>query len=137
MAGAAFLVSGFTACAGTPEPEPSKPLALAASATAYCQSGITRSGEVTRRGVIAADPRVLPLGSVVHIDAPRQMHDGVYRVLDTGSAVKGRIVDIYMPNCRSARRFGRRDVVIHVLEWGDGERRETGGLRGRKRHRDR
>ena len=128
MAGAALLISGQSACTATPEPQPSKPWALAASATAYCQSGITRSGEETRRGVIAADPRVLPLGSVVHIDAPQRTHDGVYRVLDTGSAVKGRIVDIYMPNCRSARRFGRRDVVIHVLEWGDGEHRERNGL---------
>jgi 3D (Asp-Asp-Asp) domain-containing protein len=132
MASAALFVSGL-ACAATPDPQPSRPSALAARATAYCQSGITKSGEETRRGVIAADPRVLPLGSLVHIDAPRQSHDGVYRVLDTGSAVKGRIVDIYMPNCRSARRFGRRHVVIHILEWGDGGRRERGGLPGRKR----
>ena len=130
MASAALLISGLTACAKAPEPP--KPVALAAKATAYCQSGITKSGEETRHGVIAADPRILPLGSVVRIDAPQQMHDGVYRVLDTGSAVKGRIVDIYMRNCRSARRFGRRDVVIHVLEWGDGGRGERGGFRGRK-----
>ena len=131
MASAALLVSGLTACAAAPEPRPSRPAALAARATAYCQSGITKSGADTRRGVIAADPRVLPLGSVVHIDAPQRTHDGVYRVLDTGSAVKGRIVDIYMPNCRSARRFGRRDVVIHVLEWGDGRRGGRNGRRGR------
>ncbi|MEO8255740.1 MAG: 3D domain-containing protein [Acidobacteriota bacterium] len=123
-ASAALLLSGFSACAATPEPPPSRSSALAARATAYCQSGITKSGEATRQGVIAADPRVLPLGSVVHIDAPEQAHDGIYRVLDTGAAVRGRIVDIYMPNCRSAKRFGRRDVVIHVLEWGSGERSE-------------
>ena len=120
MACAALLMSGLNACAATPEPRPSGPSALAARATAYCQGGITKSGEETRRGVIAADPQILPLGSVVHIDAPQKTHDGVYRVVDTGSAVKGRIVDIYMPDCRSAKRFGRRNVVIHVLEWGDG-----------------
>jgi 3D (Asp-Asp-Asp) domain-containing protein len=135
--GAALLMTGFTACAAAPELEASTPLALKASATAYCQSGITRSGEETRRGVIAADPRVLPLGSVVRIDAPQQTHDGVYRVLDTGSAIKGRIVDIYMPSCRSARRFGRRDVVVYVLDWGDGKRRQRGGLRGRGSGQDR
>jgi 3D (Asp-Asp-Asp) domain-containing protein len=93
-----------------------------ASATAYCQSGTTRSGEQTRRGVVAADPRVLPLRTKVRIDAPHTTHDGVYTVLDTGSAVKGRVVDIYMPDCRAAREFGRRQVVVYVLEWGPADR---------------
>ena len=117
----ALGLSLFLTAGGACAREPAPPAALNATATAYCQSGITKSGERTRRGVVAADPRVLPLGSVIRIDAPEGAHDGVYRVLDTGSAVKGRIVDIYMPSCRSAKQFGRRQVVVQVLEWGDRE----------------
>lgn len=40
-------------------------------ATAYCLKGRTASGQYTRRGVIAADPRVLPIGTVVQIQAGR------------------------------------------------------------------
>ena len=105
-----------------------RPQVIEASATAYCQRGITRSGEPTRPGIVAADPRVLPLGSVVRIDAPDDDHDGVYTVLDTGAAVKGRIVDIFMPDCRAARQFGRRPVLVHVLTRprdGDADARKT------------
>ena len=114
-----LLIGGLSACAPSSDADPSKPESLVASATAYCQAGITKSGEETRRGVIAADPRVLPLGSLVRIDAPEERHDGVYRVLDTGSAILGKKVDIFMPSCRAARQFGRRDVVVHILGWGD------------------
>jgi 3D (Asp-Asp-Asp) domain-containing protein len=93
--------------------------ALNASATAYCQSGTTKSGEQTRPGIIAADPKVLPLGSIVRIDAPQAAHDGIYEVLDTGSAVTGRIVDIYMEDCRAARIFGRREVIVYILQRGE------------------
>lgn len=83
-------------------------------ATAYCQSGTTSSGAPTREGIVAADPAVLPLGTAIHIDSPRR-YSGVYLVADTGAAVKGRIVDIYMPDCAAAKRFGRRRVTVTVL----------------------
>ena len=125
----AVLLISTAAC--TPSPDADPPATLVATATAYCQAGITKSGERTRKGVIAADPRVLPLGSVVRIDAPDERHDGEYRVLDTGSAIKGRRVDIFMPSCRSARQFGRRDVVVHILDWGDGRSDGAVGTTGR------
>lgn len=82
-------------------------------ATAYCLKGITASGSPVRPGVIAADPRVLPLGTVVHIRAGK--YTGTYTVLDTGSRIKGRVVDVYVPNYRDAREFGRRQVKIKVI----------------------
>jgi 3D (Asp-Asp-Asp) domain-containing protein len=82
-------------------------------ATAYCLKGRTASGEYVRPGVIAADPRVLPLGTVVHLRAGK--YTGTYTVLDTGSRIKGRIIDVYVPNYRDAVEFGRRQVKIKVL----------------------
>jgi len=81
------------------------------SATAYCLSGKTRSGERPRVGTVAADPRVLPIGTVLRIHP----HRGLYTVLDTGSGLKGRELDIYMPSCRKARAFGRRTVQVEIV----------------------
>jgi len=85
-------------------------------ATAYCQSGTTKSGLRTRTGVVAADPRILPVGSVLRII--EGVTAGVYTVLDTGAAVKGRKIDIFIPNCRSARRFGAQTLRVRVLRRG-------------------
>lgn len=81
------------------------------SATAYCAAGRTRSGEHTRIGVVAADPRVLPIGTVLRIPSQGR----IYYVLDTGAAIKGRHLDIYMPSCRAAKRFGRRRVRVEIV----------------------
>lgn len=87
-------------------------------ATAYSLPGRTRSGAHVRRGVIAADPRVLPLGSVVHLKAGN--YSGVYTVHDTGGAIKGKIIDVWMPSSREARSFGRRSIRLTVLKYGRG-----------------
>ena len=94
---------------------PKRPKVMTMSATAYCQQGRTATGHRVRRGIVAADPRVLPLGTVVRITGPRKGYRGTYRVLDVGSAVKGREIDIFMPSCREAKRFGRQRVQLHVL----------------------
>jgi 3D (Asp-Asp-Asp) domain-containing protein len=82
-------------------------------ATAYCLKGRTASGHYTRRGVIAADPRVLPIGTVVQIEAGR--YTGTYTVLDTGGRIKGNKIDVYVPTYDEARRFGRQRIQIKVL----------------------
>ncbi|HYE71780.1 MAG TPA: 3D domain-containing protein [Blastocatellia bacterium] len=91
------------------------------SATAYNLKGRTASGKMTKRGVIAADPRVLPLGSVVKLEAGD--YSGVYTVHDTGGAIKGRIVDVWMPTSKEARSFGRRKVKLVVLQYGPNKNR--------------
>jgi 3D (Asp-Asp-Asp) domain-containing protein len=85
-------------------------------ATAYCLKGRTASGIDTRPGVIAADPRVLPMGTVVHLRAGR--YTGTYTVMDTGGRIRGRRVDVYVPTHREAVEFGRRQVKIKVMSRG-------------------
>lgn len=82
-------------------------------ATAYCLRGRTANGGGVRRGIIAADPRVLPLGSRVQISAGA--YSGIYTVTDTGGGVKGRKVDIWMPSCSEANRFGNRSITVGRL----------------------
>ena len=81
------------------------------TATAYCLKGRTAMGHGVRRGIIAADPRVLKLGSSISLGAGA--YSGTYLVSDTGGNVKGRKIDIWMPSCAEARRFGRRTVTIN------------------------
>jgi 3D (Asp-Asp-Asp) domain-containing protein len=89
---------------------------LRVTATAYCLAGRTQSGARARSGVIAADPSVLPVGSVVRIiEGP---HAGIYTVMDTGPAVKGRKIDIFMSSCQRAEKFGEQKLRIRVLRHG-------------------
>ena len=67
-------------------------------------------GHGVRRGLIAADPRVLKLGSRVYVNAGAW--SGNYLVSDTGGAIKGNKIDIWVPSCSEARRFGRRTVQV-------------------------
>jgi len=86
--------------------------AKAFSATAYCLQGRTALGHSVRRGIVAADPRVLPLGTRISLNAGS--YSGSYLVADTGGAVKGRKLDIWVPSCSEARRFGRKSVSLSV-----------------------
>jgi 3D (Asp-Asp-Asp) domain-containing protein len=87
-------------------------------ATAYCQRGTTKSGVDAQPGIVAADPRFLPLGTVLRIIGPPRQYGGIYTVMDTGSAVKGRTVDIFMPSCAGAVHFGRRTMRVRVIKKG-------------------
>ena len=102
-------------------PEPTKRITRIFTATAYSIKNITASGKMARPGIVAADPRILPLGSIVKIEAGK--YSGTYQVLDTGPAVKGKELDIYMPTRSGAIAFGRRKIEIEVLRygWGDGD----------------
>jgi 3D (Asp-Asp-Asp) domain-containing protein len=96
--------------------------ATAYVATAYSLRGRTASGRLVSKGLIAADPRFLPLGSRVKLEAGN--YSGEYLVADTGGAVRGRRIDIWTPTSREAMRFGRRVIKLTVLSWG-GKRRPT------------
>ncbi len=85
-------------------------------ATAYSLRGRTASGRMVSKGLIAADPRHLPLGSRVRIEAGA--YSGEYLVADTGGMVRGRHIDIWTPSSREAMRFGRRTVKLTVLSLG-------------------
>src|SRR5688572_15892434 len=99
---------------GPPRPGSQLPF----SATAYCKGTTTASGVVARTGVAAADPTLLPVGSVVNIGAGDARYSGVYTVMDTGPKVQGRVLDLYMWSCHEALKFGRKDVDVTVLRLG-------------------
>ena len=91
---------------------------LAFTATAYCKGSTTASGVNPRTGVAAADPQLLPVGSVVNVAAGVPKYSGVYTIMDTGPAVQGRELDLYMWSCNEALAFGRQPVDITVLRLG-------------------
>jgi 3D (Asp-Asp-Asp) domain-containing protein len=97
-------------------PEPGARLTF--SATAYCKGMTTSSGVPAQSGVAASDPSLLPVGSVVNIEAADAQYSGIYAVMDTGPAVQGRQVDLYMWNCNEALRFGRRPIRLTILRLG-------------------
>lgn len=89
-------------------------------ATAYSLRGRTASGRMVSKGLIAADPRHLPLGTRVRLEAGS--YSGEYLVADTGALVRGRRIDIWTPTTREAMRFGRRLVKLTVLSFGGKKR---------------
>jgi 3D (Asp-Asp-Asp) domain-containing protein len=102
--------------AATAAPAPGAQLRF--SATAYCKGEVTASGTAARSGIAAADPTLLPVGSVVKVEALGPRYDGVYTVMDTGPAVQGRELDLYMWSCQEALAFGRRTARLTVLRLG-------------------
>ena len=97
-----------------PQPIPADPThnfvtAIAGSATAYCLTGTTATGTQAGPGAIAVDPTVIKLGS--HLYVPGY---GYGWAVDTGSAIKGTLVDVWL-TCDAAIQWGRRPVTIYVL----------------------
>ncbi|PYS49262.1 MAG: hypothetical protein DMF68_10665 [Acidobacteria bacterium] len=86
------------------------------NATSYSRPGRGASGMGVRLGTIAADPKILPYGTRVLIDAGQ--YSGEYVVTDAGTAIRGRKVDIWLPTYTQACRFGRRNVKLTVLSYG-------------------
>jgi 3D (Asp-Asp-Asp) domain-containing protein len=108
-----------------PTAAPSPGARLAFTATAYCKGLVTSSGVAVQTGVTAADPAILPIGSIVQLDFKEDKYDGIYSVLDTGPEVQGREVDLYMWSCNEAGQFGRRPVRMTVLRLGWNPRATT------------
>ena len=98
---------------------------LAYDATAYCKGITTSSGVAVQTGIAAADPTLLPVGSVVEVDMRNPRYDGIYTVLDTGPSVQGRHVDIYMWSCNEALQFGHKPIELTVLRLGWNPRATT------------
>ena len=92
-------------------------------ATAYYGGGITATGLVpvsansAGRGTIAVDPRVIPLGSLVYVEGY-----GEAIAADTGGAVKGNIIDVYVDSYSEAINWGRKygvavSIIAYPGEW--------------------
>jgi 3D (Asp-Asp-Asp) domain-containing protein len=87
-------------------------------ATAYCKGETTAAGVAVRTGMAAADPTLLPLGSVLYVETANVGLTGVWTVLDTGPEIKGRELDLYVWSCNEALAFGRQSVRATILRLG-------------------
>jgi uncharacterized protein YabE (DUF348 family) len=81
-------------------------------ATAYVPGspGITATGVKAKKGIIAVDPKVIPLGTKVYIPGY-----GEAIAADTGRLIKGNIVDLCLPTYSEAITFGRKTVKVYIL----------------------
>ena len=76
---------------------------------AYSLPGRTATGLPVGKGIVAVDPKVIPLRSRLFVPGY-----GKGIAADVGSAIKGRIIDLWFPTVDEARAWGRRSVVITV-----------------------
>lgn len=96
--------------APAPEVRPTGGRELMVSAYAYCLRGVTASGRYTRHGIIAVDPRVIPLGSKLYVPGY-----GWGIAADTGGAIIGHKIDLWMPTSSQCYQWGVRRVRIKVF----------------------
>ncbi len=95
----------------TKEIEPS-PTVLIMTATAYTHTGnATATGVMPKVGMIAVDPNVIPLGAKVHVKGY-----GYATATDTGGAIKGNVIDLFMDTRSECINWGRRTVEVTILE---------------------
>ena len=116
-----MLDSGYGAwlnMLGEGDEKPGPGAHLAFDATAYCKGSTTAAGVNVRRGIAAADPTLLPVGSVVNVATGDPEYNGVYTIMDTGPKVQGRLLDLYIWSCHEALKFGRRRIEVTVLRLG-------------------
>jgi len=73
--------------------------------------GITASGMHVQRGVVAVDPGVIPLGTRLYVEGY-----GFSIAADTGGAIRGNKIDVFMYNLSDALVWGRRAVNVYILE---------------------
>lgn len=90
--------------------------AMYVSASAYSaydpgNSKHTASGTLVRRGVIAVDPDVIPLGT--HVFIPGY---GEAVAEDIGSSIRGHRIDVAFDTHEEALSFGRRDLEIIIID---------------------
>lgn len=100
---------------------------LQCSATAYDPSpasnggyaGRTATGMTAQYGVIAVDPKVIPLGSRVYIESSDGGKSWVYGfavAADTGGAIKGNKIDLCYNTRAECLQFGRRSATVYILD---------------------
>jgi 3D (Asp-Asp-Asp) domain-containing protein len=89
---------------------------LSMTATAYCIAGETSSGTQAKSGTVAADPQVLPMGTTIRVTGLMSPRPQTFTVADTGPAVKGNEIDVFISDCARAKTFGRRRVQVRVLK---------------------
>ncbi len=81
-------------------------------ATAYTHTGNrTYTGTWPSRGTIAVDPAVIPLGTQLWVEGY-----GIGIAADTGGAIRGNKIDLFMETRSECIEWGRRTVLVRILE---------------------
>ena len=108
---AAALVGLIVGLEGSAFGQPQAPRAyrLKVDAVAYSLPGSTALGVPVRKGVVAVDPKLIPLGTKLHVPGY-----GPGLAADVGYAIKGKVIDLWFPSMAKARQWGRRTVTITV-----------------------
>jgi len=108
---AAALVGLVLGIEGSAFGQPQAPRAykLKVDAVAYSLPGSTALGVPVRKGVVAVDPKLIPLGTKLHVPGY-----GPGLAADVGYAIKGKVIDLWFPSMARARQWGRRTVMITV-----------------------
>lgn len=124
---AALIFSGLTPTEAPPPLEPAgtdileyrqieapEPEVMIFEATAYCYTGNqTATGTWPSRGTIAVDPAIIPLGTRLYVEG---YGEGIAE--DTGGAIQGHIIDLYMESEDECWAWGRRTVEVRIIEEG-------------------
>lgn len=91
------------------QPQAPRAYKLKVDAVAYSLPGSTALGVPVRKGVVAVDPKLIPLGTKLHVPGY-----GPGLAADVGYAIKGKVIDLWFPSMARARQWGRRTVMITV-----------------------
>ena len=91
------------------QPQAPRAYKLKVDAVAYSLPGSTALGVPVRKGVVAVDPKLIPLGTKLHVPGY-----GPGLAADVGYAIKGKIIDLWFPTVEKAQAWGRRTVMITI-----------------------
>lgn len=97
----------------------SKKLTVTATAYTAAPGKKTASGRVAQYGVIAVDPKVIPLGTKLYVESTddgKSWQYGYCVAGDTGGAIKGNKIDLYFNSRNECLKFGRKSAILYVLE---------------------
>ena len=107
----AVLVASLLGAGGSAlgQPEALQAYRVKVDAVAYSLPGSTALGVPVRKGVVAVDPKLIPLGTKLHVPGY-----GPGLAADVGYAIKGKIIDLWFPTLEKAQAWGRRTVTITI-----------------------
>ena len=73
--------------------------------------GLTATGIIAERGVVAVDPEVIPLGAKLYVEGY-----GYATAADTGPSIKGAKIDLYYDTLAEAKQYGRQTVMVYMIQ---------------------
>lgn len=93
------------------------------TAYTYVEDGglVTYTGDDTKVGYVAVDRSVIPMHSYLYIVTDSGFVYGYCYAKDTGSAIKGNKIDIFLPSLKDTNSFGRQHGTAYIITYGDTE----------------